>query len=168
MILILILPVILFMGDRLLNQPAQHIKRIGNDRVWLTQANTGKAYKELVYREKLIESAIKIKGHVAETECVYSIYPEIIMLYGKRKSLNPGFDYINDSDFYENLSECKYIFVIGAYHKQHSPLYPIDRVKDLTWILDQTFYPEDIDNNIISILLEIDEIALNIKRTASY
>jgi hypothetical protein len=49
------------------------------------------------------------------------------------------------------------MFLIGAAHRGHEPLYPIDKVGNISWIIQQSFYPSEYGGDIISVLLEIDK-----------
>lgn len=152
-----ILPSFMLITDKLISPPGEHVHRIGNERLWLTGVDVEKTHKRLIYREKLIESAIKIKAIVPQEECVYSVYNELIMLYGQRRSFVPPLEEITQKKFINELTLCRYIFVIAAPHKKNAPMYPIDRVQNISIILNQSFYPPEYGGGIISVLLEIDK-----------
>jgi Gpi18-like mannosyltransferase len=157
LIIVTILPCLMFMTNRITTHPGEQVPYIINDRFWLTGLDTEKIYKHLIFKKRLIESAIELKEIVPEDECIYSIHQEFVMLYSKRKSIIPPLQKVNQEEFVKELTQCRYMFIVASAHRKQTPLYPVDRVKNISWILRQSFYPSEYDNEIISVLLEIDK-----------
>jgi hypothetical protein len=157
LIVIIILPCLIFMTGRLATSPGKYVQHFSNDRYWLTGQDTEKMYKYLIFKKRLIESAIKIKEIVPEEECIYSIHQELVMFYSRRISVVPPLKHVNQEAFIEEITQCSYMFIVGIPHKHHESLYPVDRVKNISWILQQSFYPAEYSGEIISVLLKLDK-----------
>jgi len=157
LIVIIIFPCLIFMTNRLITNPDEHAQHFTNDRYWLTGMDTEKMYKHLIFKNRLIESAIEIKEIVPQEECIYSIHQEFVMLHSRRRSIVPPLQDVNQEEFIKEITQCRYMFIVGTSHKDHEPLYPVDRVKNISWILHQSFYPPEYGGEIISVLLEIDK-----------
>ncbi len=157
LIVITIFPCLMFMTNRLLTNPGENIQSLTNDRNWLTGMDTEKMVKHLIFKKRLIESTIDIKEVVPQDKCIYSIHQEFVMLYSKRKVIIPPLQNVGQEDFINELTQCHYMFIVASALREHEPLYPVDRVKNISWILRQTFYPPEYGGEIISVLLEIDK-----------
>lgn len=156
LVFITILPPLILMTGRFVTTPGKYYQHISNDRIWLTGDNIEMMYSQLIFKKKLIDSAVEIQEIVASDECIYSINREIIMLYSKRVSHTPPLRHVNQEEFLNGLRHCRYLFVTGTPYANHEPLYPVDRVRDISWVQHQSFYPSDYGGGIISALLEID------------
>ncbi len=154
---ICILPSLVLMTGRFITIPGDNIKTLSNDRIWLTGVDPEKMYKQLVFKKELIEAVIEIKKVVPEQECVYSLQQEIVMLYAQRRTIIPPLQQVNQEDFINNLTECRYMFIVGSTYNKHEALYPVDRVKNISWVLQQRFFPSEYEGEIISVLLEIEK-----------
>jgi hypothetical protein len=145
------------MAERFITIPGENIKNYSNDRFWLAGEDRKKMYKQLVFKKELIESVKEIKEVVSEDECIYSVTQEIVMLYAQRRAIVPPLQNLYQKNFIEQLNQCRYMLVVGTVYSQHEPLYPVDRVKDISWVLRQKFFPQEFSGEIVSVLLEIDK-----------
>lgn len=157
-ILTTILPALIFMEDRYTTVPGEYYSKKSNDRMWLTGPDTKEMNKQLVFKKKLVESIVEIQEVVPKNSCVYSTHKEVVMFYSKRKTFVPPRQHVKEKNFNKELTKCHYIFIVGSRHDQYEPLYPVDRIKDNSWILRQTFFPAEHGGDIISALLELDEV----------
>lgn len=156
-IVLCILPSLILMTARFSTIPGENFKSYSNDRIWLTGDDRKKMYKQLVFKKELIESINDIKKIVPEEECIYTMQQEIVMLYAQRRAIVPPLQHVEQEDFIRELNECRYMFIVASSHNKHEPLYPVDRVKDVTWILQQRYFPPEFEGEIISVLLEIEK-----------
>jgi 4-amino-4-deoxy-L-arabinose transferase-like glycosyltransferase len=158
LISITILPSLILMAERVTVVPGEYHNNKSNDRLWLTGADTQKMYKQLIFKKRLIESIIATQEVVPKNECVYSTHQELVMLYSKRKVLVPPTQEVKRKDFINELMKCHYMFIVAASYGQQESMYPVDRVKNNSWVLSQTFFPVEQGGEIISVLLKLDKI----------
>ena len=158
LIVIIMLPSLSLIYSRLNSDLGESLNNITNDRNWLTGIDANRMHKHLMFKKKLIESVVETKTIVPQDECIYTIYQELVMLYGKRRSIVPPLEGASQQEFIEELTECRYIFVVASKYRDQKPMYPIDRVKNTSWILKQSFYPPEYGGEVISVLLEIESL----------
>lgn len=153
--MITVLPSSYLIISRLFQSPiTESLAPYKHTRYWL-RTDSERAIKDIRFKKALVENTRLLRDLVPESDCIYSIHPQITMLYSRRISLHPPTKETDDNYWKSHTSTCNYFLIYPFASGSKFPImYPYDRIRPYTTDV-QVFRIDNSnkDSDLVAVLL---------------